>query len=76
MKHRVPHVPKRYLRIQLPVECADRLPFLRKLADADDRNSLFLRALKYFDRALCAESEGARVIIHHKNGSLEEMDAS
>ena len=67
-------VPSRPLTVKVPVDTLDRIPWLMELSDPFDLNEHVLRALRYYDRALCATKlENSEIVIRLKDGRIEEM---
>jgi hypothetical protein len=61
-------------KVDLPVELADRLLFLARMVGSTDLEHVVERAVGYFDRAVCATLDGAKIVAHHKNDKSEDLN--
>lgn len=51
----------------------DRITFLAAKLKTLDFEEVILKALAFYDLAVCAHLDGARLLAHHKDGSKEEL---
>lgn len=71
-----PRPPERARRyIELPVEVWERVDVLIQATEAFDHHELIGRAVRYFDRGVCASIvERSEILIHHRDGTLETLN--
>ena len=61
-------------RVQLPIELVDRLIFLAQAVGTSDVERTVERAVCYFDRAVCATLDGAKITMRHRTDKVERFD--
>ncbi len=74
---------RRRIRLTLDITAIqrDRILFLQGITGTEGPEEVVRRALRYYDRAVCAVAEGATIVARHRDGSVEylrperEMDA-
>lgn len=73
-RYRVKGTPKKVLRITLPELDCDRLAFIMELSETEERDDVILKALRYYDAALCGTKlEGSVIYIKHRDGTEEDF---
>ena len=73
-RYRVKGTPKKVLRITLPELDCDRLAFIMELSETEERDDVILKAIRYYDAALCAvQLESSVIRIRHRDGTEEDF---
>jgi hypothetical protein len=74
-QRRPPDLGTRELRVELDAEVHTRLEYLRQLVGAVSDGEVVLRAVRAFDKAVCAvKVEGAECRLLHRNGRTEPLE--
>lgn len=66
--------PRFPVHLHLTQRKIDRIEFLMQHVRAVDAEEVLIRALEYFDRAVCGVIDHARITARHRDGSLEDFD--
>jgi len=68
------HEQQHIIRIHVTASFVDRLRFLMKQVRAVDEEEILIRALEYYDRAVCASViERSTITLRGRDGSLEDF---
>ncbi len=74
IRHRVTPIKVVSVRINMTEQLRDRILYLMPLVRAIDPEEVIQRAIKFYDRGVCAAViDGSRIIAEHRDGSLEDF---